>query len=100
VATSSDTNHQKPASAPQRVEVRVGGRVLFAQDCYDVTLDADSNVLKLQAALHPTLVEVAKAPPQRFDPDNDPRDGEEVLQKVHTGSQQVAAPRPKKKVAR
>ena len=92
-----DTNQQKPASPPQRVEVRVGGRVLFAQDCYDVELGVDADVLKLSAALHPTLVEVSKAPPQRFDPDNDPRDGEEVIQRVHTGSQQVAAPRPKAK---
>jgi hypothetical protein len=99
--------NDKATSPAQRVEVRVGGRVLFSQDCWDVTLDADSHVLKLQAALHPTLVEVAKNPPQRFDPDNDPRDGDEVIQRVHTGSQrveaprpQVAAPRPKKKVAR
>jgi hypothetical protein len=81
------------------VEVRVGGRVIFAQDCWDVHLGVEDDVLKISAALHPTLVEVAKNPPQRFTPDDDPRDGEEVIQKVHTGSsgEQVAAPRPKAK---
>lgn len=86
-----------PETPPRRVEIRVDGRVRFAQDCYDVELSLEDDVLKLTGALHPTLVEVAKNPPQRFDPDNDPRDGEEVIQKVHTGSQEVAAPRPRPK---
>jgi hypothetical protein len=88
-----------PAGQPQamRVEIRVGGRVLFSQDCYDVELGVEDDVVKLNGALHPTLVEVTKNPPTRFEPDDDPRDGEEVIQKVHTGSrQQTAAPQPKR----
>jgi hypothetical protein len=91
----------QPKSPPQRVEVRVAGRVRFAKDCYDVDLREEDNAVKLHAALEPTLVKVAPvAPPARFGPDSDdPRNRDEVIQQVHSGSRrpkkQVAAPSPK-----
>jgi hypothetical protein len=100
VAARSSSKKQvetAPATPPRRVEIRVDGRVRFSNDVYDVELTQENDVVKFTGALHPTLVEVAKRPPERFDDrSDDPRDGEEVIQKVHTGSRrQTAAPSPK-----
>jgi hypothetical protein len=86
---ASKAVEQRPASPPRRVEIRVGGRVAFANDCYDVSLAVADDVVKFSAALHPTMVDVATRPPQRFG--DDPRDGDEVIQRVHTGSRRQAA---------
>jgi hypothetical protein len=81
---------QKPASPPVRVEIRVAGRIKFANDCYDVDLQQADDVLKLTAALHPTMVDVAPArPPERFG--EDPREGTEVIHQVHSGSRKRPA---------
>lgn len=73
-----------------RVEIRVGGRVRFSNDVYDVQLVQDESTISLTAATHPTMVNVATRPPERFG--TDPRDGEEVIQKVHTGRRKPVEP--------
>lgn len=70
-------------SPPVRVEIRVGGRIRFADDVYNVVLSAEDDLLSLTGALHPTMVSVEIRPPQRFG--DDPREGEEVLLQVHSG---------------
>lgn len=95
---------QVPASPPVRVEIRIGGRIRFSQDCYDTDLVMENDTVRFNAALHPTLVDVAAAPPPRpaekFG--TDPRDGDEVILQVHSGRRrskaqaaQIAAPSPK-----
>jgi hypothetical protein len=86
---------QVPQSPAVRVEVRVGGRVKFSQDVYDPSLTTDDDVLHFSAALQPTLVDVKPTrPPTRFG--DDPRDGDTVIQQVHSGSRkETAAPSPK-----
>lgn len=85
---------QQPISSATRVEVRLDGRVRFSNDCYDVSLSQENDVFKLTGALHPTLVDVEPVPPERFG--DDPRDGEEVIQQVHSGSRRkVRKPPPK-----
>jgi hypothetical protein len=83
----------KPKSPPRRVEIRIDGRLQFIQDCYDIALTLDNDVVTFTAAVQPTMVSApTKGPSMRFD--DDPRDGEEVIQKVHSG-RQIAAPSPK-----
>jgi hypothetical protein len=92
---------KQPATPPVRVEIRVGGKVRFSNDCYDPALRMEDNVVHFDAALHPTMVDVApKLAPQRFG--DDPRDGDVVIQQVHSGSRKtrqtrVAAPSPRSK---
>jgi hypothetical protein len=82
-ARSKKQEPQVPQSKPQRVEIRVDGRVRFSDECWDVELSQENSLLKLNAALHPTLMSFKANPPERFG--DDPRDGEEVIQKVHSG---------------
>ena len=98
-SASSETTKQVPASPPARVEIRVAGRVRFAQDCYDIHLGVDGSTVKFHAALEPTLVDVAAPVAERFE--DDPRNSATVIQQVHSGSRrkrpapEVAAPSPK-----
>jgi hypothetical protein len=94
---------QKPASPPARVEVRINGKVKFVNnECYDISLTVVDDVLTLKGALHPTLVNVTPPrPPARVEFGGDPRDGDTVIEQVHSGSRKstataVAAPSPKK----
>jgi len=81
---------RKPAviveqSPSVRVEIRIGGRVRFLNDVYNVELSQVDDILKLTGALHPTMVTVELSPPEKFG--EDPRDGEEPLLQVHSGKQ-------------
>ncbi len=78
---------QVPAGPPVRLEVRLDGKVRFANNCYDVQLSQDEDTVTLGAALKPRMVDAAPPtparPPQRFG--DDPRDGEEIIQRIHSG---------------
>lgn len=66
-----------------RVEIRIGGRVRFADDVYNVELRQENDTITLTGALHPTMVTAVLRPPERFG--DDPRDGEEPILQVHSG---------------
>lgn len=75
---------QVPAGPPVRVEIRVGGRIRFADNCYDIQLEQTNGQISLTAALKPTMVDAPPPrPQQKFG--EDPRDGEEIIQQVHSG---------------
>jgi hypothetical protein len=83
---------QIPASPPVQVEIRVDGRVRFRQVCFAPQLSMDDDTVAFGASLQPVLVDAPAAsatvvrPPERFgDLANDPRDGNEVIQQVHSG---------------
>jgi hypothetical protein len=83
---------QRPATPAVRVEIRVAGRIRFSNDCYDVDLSQADDVLKLTAALHPTMVDVAPPlAPARVEFADDPRDGDQVIEQVHSGSRKRPA---------
>jgi hypothetical protein len=83
-----EAKEQKPQSPAVRVEIRVGGRIRFANDVYDPDLTVADDVVKFNAAVHPTMVDVNPVrPPQLFTEDDpDPRNSDEVVQKVHDGN--------------
>jgi hypothetical protein len=100
----------KVESEPVRVDIRVAGRMVFAQDCYDHALVMENDTVKFTAAVHPTLVNVEEPRhPEEFrsarkEFEEDPRAGETVIQQVHSGSrkgkqppasERVAAPQPR-----
>jgi hypothetical protein len=75
---------QVPASRPARVEIRVDGRLHFANNCYDLQISQGDGVLSVTAALNPTMVDApAPMPQQNFG--DDIRDGDKVIQQVHSG---------------
>ena len=85
---SSDLK-QVPAGPPMRVEIRIAGRIRFADTCYGVLLDRDDDKgeVTFVGALQPAA-EVDDAPTMRA-PEKwgeDVRDGEDVIQQVHSGS--------------
>jgi hypothetical protein len=60
----------------------------FAQDVYNPQFIAaeDGSTIQFSAALQPVLVEApAPRPPQRFEFNDDPRNGETTIQKIHSG---------------
>lgn len=81
--SSSKPTVKVEEAPPVLVEIRVGGKVRFRQDVYNVELSAEDDVLKLTGALHPTFVSVNMQPPEKFG--DDPREGEEVIMQVHSG---------------
>ena len=85
---SAPKPEQVPAGPPVRVEIRVGGRVQFANECFGPQLVVDGDVVKFIAALEPVLVDApVERPPERFG--DDPRDGEQVIQRVHSGRRDI-----------
>lgn len=82
-ARKSQSKATVEQSPPVRVEIRIGGRIRFADDVYNPLLSAEDDLLKLTGALHPTMVSVEIRPPERFG--DDPREGEEVILQVHSG---------------
>jgi hypothetical protein len=87
---------QVPRSAPVRVEIRVAGRIRFADDVYEPQVDITDDTVSWSADRKPTMVdELPPArPPTRFIDQDDPRDGEEIIQKVHSGRRDLP-PEPK-----
>jgi hypothetical protein len=69
-----------------RVEIRINGTVRFANFCYGILLeqDEDGEVTFLGSLQAPPAPPAAPAaPPQRWG--EDIRDGEEIIQQVHSG---------------
>lgn len=77
---------QVPASPPIRVEVRIDGRVRFSGDVYEPSFDVTDDTISFTADRNPTMVDKAPVrPPTRFGDSDDPRDGEKIIMKVHSG---------------
>lgn len=94
-AVNTPTVHQVPKSQPVRVEVRIGGRVRFSQDAYDPTFEVGEGKVSFTADLEPTWIDPPPAPPPtRFVDQNDPREGEEVIMKVHSGRRDIVEDEP------
>lgn len=81
------TPEKIPSSPAVRVEIRVGGRLKFANMCYEpeVTTDEKTGFMTFTASLTPTLVDAPVAK-QKEKFGTDPRDGESIIQQVHFGS--------------
>jgi hypothetical protein len=82
------------------MEVRIEGRIKFANIVYGPKFDIDGAALTIRADLQPTLVD--PTPGVRWDRD-DPREGASTVMTVHDGkgtpepppAEEVAAPSPK-----
>ena len=77
---------QVPASPPIMVEVRLGGRIKFAQECYspELAMDTEAGTVTLTASLQPVLID-APAPRPREAFGTNPRDGMSVILQAHSG---------------
>lgn len=86
----------RPKSPPVRVEVRIGGKLRFANDVYEPSLVNDELTVLLTAALKPTMVPVQEAPAgsQRDEFAADPRNGTQILMQIHNGVREAPAPPP------
>jgi hypothetical protein len=91
---------QVPASPPIRAEIRLGGRIRFTDNVYDVRLEQDeeSGVVTFTASLRPTLVDAPPVRPREVF-GSDPRDGTDVILQAHSGRRDTtpAAPRAARK---
>lgn len=79
---------QMPFTPPVRVEIRLNGKLSFADTCYGVRLHInDAGEVTFSGSKQPVLVAAPPPPParppERFG--SDPRDGEEVINRVHSG---------------
>jgi hypothetical protein len=83
-----------PASPPIRVEIRYNGRIKFAGSVYDPAIEQDDDGVKLTASSEPRMVKAPTQAPVRFE--DDARNQEEVIQRVHSGRRDLPAPKPEK----
>jgi len=92
MANRKQRDAQGPPPPATKLEVRVNGRLMFSRDVYEVDLDSeDSSRFILRAHLEPTLPYPARKagrPHTRATMASDPREGEEVLTTVHSGSRE------------
>lgn len=85
-AQSEDAAQQVPAKPPVRLEVRLNGRIRYADQVYDPTFDVGADSVTVSASLKPTMVDAPElAPPTVFAEQADVRDGEEFIPRVHSG---------------
>lgn len=92
-ATAKNTGTRKPKRpevklVPERppvaVEIRLNRAIRFANMLYNVTLDQDDDgQVTLIGTLNPTLIEEPEPKFVHFG--DDPRDGTDVIQQVHSG---------------
>lgn len=81
---------QVPQSQPVRVEVRIDGRVRFANAVYDPTFEITDEQIVLTADLQPTWIDPPKLrAPTRFIEQEDERNGTEIIQRVHDGRRHI-----------
>ena len=95
--TAQNTGTEQVQAAPAvRVEVRIGGRLRFSNDVYSPSFDIGEDRVTFSADLAPTFVDkpTMLRPPTRFVDQTDPRDGEEIIQTVHSGRRDIVEPRP------
>jgi hypothetical protein len=84
-----------PATKPVRLEVKVNGRTLYAQQVYNPKFNPGDDQFTLTADMHPTMVEPEPLrPPTRFYDQRDPRDGEEFIPRVHSGRRDIPYDQP------
>jgi hypothetical protein len=82
-------------SQPVAVEVRINGRVRFSNLVYDpeLAISDDETQVWLRADLNPTWIDAKPLPPPtRFVDQNDPRDGEKIITRVHSGRRDIIEP--------
>jgi len=80
------TPQQVPSSAPVRLEVRYNGKIRYAQQVWNPTFDIGDDSVTISASLKPEMVDAPKlAPPTVFAAQNDVRDGEDFIPRVHSG---------------
>lgn len=78
-------------SQPVPVEIRINGKVRFANPlCYDPSFDMTDESLTFTTDLQPTWIERQLPAPTRFVEQVDPRDGEDVIMRVHSGRRDIA----------
>jgi hypothetical protein len=77
---------QVPASAPVRLEIRLNGRIRYADQVYDPSFDVTDDSVTVSAGLKPTMVDAPELPPPTvFAEQADVRDGEDFIPRVHSG---------------
>lgn len=84
MAAAKRSKRKIPAGPPVRVEIRINGRVRFANTCYGFELGQDEETMWLEGSLVPTLVD-KPTPTTANKFGDDVRDGEQVLTQVHSG---------------
>jgi len=77
-------------SQPRSVEVRIDGKVRFANLCYDPHFEVSDQAVTFTADLNPTWIERQLPAPTRFIEQDDPRDGDEFIMRVHSGRRDIA----------
>lgn len=88
---------QVMAAPPVKMEVRIGGRVRFSNTVYSPHFDTTNGMLTVTAALEPTMIDPPVQAPTRFYQQDDPRDGEDVILRVHSGRRDIAPPEQQQK---
>lgn len=81
---------QVPAGPPIRVEIRVGRRIMFADEVYEPAFDITDDAVTFTAGKHPRMIDPPQLrAPTRFIDQTDPRDGEQIIQQVHSGRRDI-----------
>lgn len=68
-----------------RVEVRVDGRIVYAQALYGLGITPSRTGLAIKGTVERPQVKVTKAPPKEYTY-QDPRDDTQVIEQFHDGS--------------
>ena len=91
---TAPSRQQVVKSQPRNVEIRIDGKIRFANLCYDPTFEIadDGSSIWFRADLEPTWVEQTLPPPTRFVTREDPRDGDEIIMRVHSGRRDIVEP--------
>jgi hypothetical protein len=84
---------QIPRAQPEKVEIRVNGRIQFANLVYEPRFDVTDDTLTFTADRNPTWIDAPPVPPPtRFAAQDDPRDGEQIIHRVHSGRRDIIEP--------
>jgi hypothetical protein len=81
-------------SQPRSVEIRIDGKLKLANQCYDPTFEVTGDRITFTADVNPTWIERQLPKPTRFTMQDDPRDGEEIIHRVHSGRRDIAQTQP------
>jgi hypothetical protein len=81
-------------SQPVPCEIRINGRIRFANLIYDPAFQMTDQTVTFTADLEPTWIERQLPEPTRFVDQADPRDGEDIIMKVHSGRRDIAQEQP------
>jgi hypothetical protein len=78
-------------SQPTSVEIRINGRVRFSNLVYDPKIQQTDEQVTFTADMQPTWLQRALPAQTRFVEQADPRDGEDIIHRVHSGRRDIAA---------